>query len=270
MGDTAKIGDPKAMIYLPMTQETVVAFDSIVAQYQELAGLVLLTLHMEPRLRIIHTLNLALRPPTNPTTSTNTHISSSSSSAAVVQHSPYLLLSPSHDPDPLILSLNASLVSHDTTTSNYLRIAEMQFLRSGLGKLVDNLLVANAGMIGRMNKNGCGRMQVNILVLQQNLKNVEGEVSLRRADRYFELFAEGSEAVVKVAKAAKESEGEENGATVNGSVKSEEKYSYEELKTLLELCYSEQMADPERGISTVARRSMGDRLLQLSEVMWES
>ena len=39
---------------------------------------------------------------------------------------------------------------------------------------------------------------------------------------------------------------------------------------LVELFYSEQLADPERGIENAARRHMADKLLGLSEHMWQS
>jgi exocyst complex component 4 len=134
-------------------------------------------------------------------------------------------------------------------------------VRTGLGLLIDTLLVTNAGTVRAMNANGCGRMQLNILVLQQNLKNIEQDVSLQRAARYYDLFTAGPEAVVKTAKEGKE------GAEVKGG---RESFNYDELKTLVELCFSEQLADPERGVSVVAKREMGEYLLQLSEHMWQS
>jgi exocyst complex component 4 len=39
---------------------------------------------------------------------------------------------------------------------------------------------------------------------------------------------------------------------------------------MVELCFSEQVNNPERGVSTVAKRNMGDKLLELSEAMWQS
>lgn len=164
-----------------------------------------------------------------------------------------------NDPDPRILSLNADLVAYDGTTTRFLRDREISFIRTGLGLLIESVLVTNAGQVGAMNANGCGRMQLNILVLQQNLKNIEQDVDLKRAAAYYDLFSAGPEAVVARAKEVKEAQKGKR-----------ETYSYDELKTLVELCFSEQMADPERGVSTVAKRSMGDRLLQLSEVMWQT
>ena len=192
---------------------------------------------MEIRCQIVYSLSVALSP----------------------ESAPYLLEQVVNDPDPRILGLNADLISYDETAVKYLREKEIAFIRSGLALLIDNFLVSNAGMVRAMNANGCGRMQLNILVLQQNLKNIEAEVSLARAARFFDIFVEGPEAVLNQAKEEKE---KGSGA--------KELFSYDELKTLVELCYSEQLEDPERGISSVAKRRMDEHLLQLSEYMWQT
>jgi exocyst complex component 4 len=207
-----------------------------VSSYQELAGTVLLTLHMEVRCQIIHSLSIALSP----------------------ESAPYLLEQAVNDPDPKILNLNADLVSYDETVVRFLRNKEISFVRTGLGLLIDSFLITNAGQVKTMNANGCGRMQLNILVLQQNLKNIEADVNLDRAAKFFDLFNEGPDAVIKQAKEGKDANG------------GKEQFSYDELKTLVELCYSEQLSSPERGTSTVAKRGMGEHLLQLSEFMWQS
>lgn len=193
---------------------------------------------MEIRTQIIYTLSQVLSPTS----------------------APYVLDQAVNDPDPRILTLNADLVAYDSVITSFLPSRETDFIRNGLGQLIDTALVTNAAMVKSMNDNGCGRMQLNILVLQQNLKNIEENVSLQRAAEYFDLFSAGPDTVVKKAREAKERGGGDVGDT----------YSYDELKTLVELCYSEKLADAERGISTVARRSMGDKLLQLSEVMWQN
>lgn len=192
---------------------------------------------MEIRCQIIHSLSVALSP----------------------ESAPYLLEQVVNDPDPKILSLNADLVSYEETIVRFLRDKEISFVRTGLGLLIDNYLVTNAAVVKVMNSHGCGRMQLNILVLQQNLKNIEADVSLHRAARYFDLFTEGPDAVITQAK--------ESNQDANGG---KDSFSYDELKTLIELCYSEQLSSPERGISTVAKRAMGEHMLQLSEHMWQS
>lgn len=231
-------------VYLPMTQETVQSFDNIVSAFEEFAGTVLLTLHMEIRCRILQSLGVALSPKT----------------------APYVLGEQEiKEPDPQILSLNAELIAYDETVVRFLRDSETAFVRTGLGLLVKSYLVTNASATQPMNMRGCERMQLNILVLQQNLKNIEAGVDLARAANYFSLFQEGPDRIVEKAKRDKERE-TSGGATLPES----ERFTYDELRALIELCFSEQLADPERGVASAAKRQMGEKMLALSESMWQS
>lgn len=214
------------------------AFDSIVSSYEELAGTALLTLHMEVRCRIAYSLRIALSP----------------------EVAPYLLDQEVREPDPQILNLNSELVLFDETIVRYLRDREIAFIRTGLGLLINTYLVSNARMASPMNEKGCGRMQLNILVLQQNLKNIEKGADLARAANYYALYGQGADAIVARAK-----EDKDKGAELDP-----DHFSYDELKALVELCYSEQLANPERGIASAAKRQMGDKLLGLSEHMWQT
>ncbi|KAI0995771.1 putative exocyst complex component [Podosphaera aphanis] len=225
-------------VYLPMTQETVVGFDSIVSSYHELAEKILLTLHMEIRCQTIYALTMAMSP---------------------IITAPYLLEQAVNNPDPKILRLNADLITYDEVVARLLRDKETVFIRRGLGLFVENFLIANAGQVGAMNAHGCGRMLLNILVLQQNLKAIEPDVSLGRAARFFDLFTEGPDAIVKYAKDLKDN-----------SNSMRETFCYEDLKTLIELCYSEQTSSSDRGNTTISKRDMAEHLLQLSEYMWQS
>jgi exocyst complex component 4 len=171
---------------------------------------------------------------------------------------PYLLDQEVREPDPHILSLNSELIIFDETISRFLRDREVAFVRTGLGLLINCYLVGNAWMTTPMNSNGSGRMQLNILVLQQNLKNIEEGVNLARASNYYSLFDQGTDAIIKKAKQDKD-------AQVGGDPNDPDHFSYDELKGLVELCHSEQLAHPERGIATAARRRMDDRLAELSE-----
>ncbi|KAI3323288.1 Sec8 exocyst complex component-specific domain-containing protein [Xylariaceae sp. AK1471] len=236
-------GEQHGPVYLPMTQDTVQSFDRIVSSYEELAGTVLLTLHMEIRCRIIQSLRVALSPETAPYVLGDREIK---------------------EPDPQILSLNAELIAYDETAVRFLRDREIAFVRTGLGLLINSYLVSNAISTQPMNMRGCERMQLNILVLQQNLKNIEAGVDLARAANYYELFEEGVDAIVAKAKQDKEREADQ------GSIPEAEKFSYDELKALVELCYSVQLADPERGVNAAAKRQMGEKVLALSEYMWQT
>ncbi|KAB5575981.1 Sec8 exocyst complex component-specific domain-containing protein [Coniochaeta sp. 2T2.1] len=248
-------------VFLPMTQETVQSFDTIQSSYLQLATTSLLTLHAELRCLILSSLTQTLSPST----------------------APYLLTQEVTNPDPLILSLNSDISLFDSTTSSYLPLPrELSFLRTGLGALISHFLVSRAAVTCPINLKGSGRMQLNILVLQQNLKNVEPGVDLAWAANYFALFDKGAEGVLEKARedAREDAERSTEGGGEGGGKKEGEgerklrrerqRYTYDELKTLIEMCYSEQLADPERGVNASAKRAMGDKLLGLSEVMWQS
>ncbi|KAI0874182.1 Sec8 exocyst complex component-specific domain-containing protein [Hypoxylon argillaceum] len=236
-------GEQQGPVYLPMTQETVQSFDRIVSSYEELAGTVLLTLHMEIRCRILRSLRVALSPETAPYVLGDREIK---------------------EPDQQILALNADLITYDETAVRFLRDREIAFVRTGLGLLISTYLVSNALSTQPMNNRGCERMQLNILVLQQNLKNIEADVDLVRAAKYYGLFGKGPDAIIEKAKRDKEREADE------GSAPAAERFSYDELKALVELCYSVQLADPERGVNSAAKRQMGEKVLALSEYMWQT
>ncbi|KAI2641901.1 Sec8 exocyst complex component-specific domain-containing protein [Hypomontagnella submonticulosa] len=245
LNDTNKAnGEQQGPVYLPMTQETVQSFDNIVSSFEEFAGIVLLTLHMEIRCRIVQSLGVALSPKTAPYVLGDQEIK---------------------EPDPQILSLNSELIAYDETVARFLRDKETAFVRTGLGLLINTYLVSNALATQPMNIRGCERMQLNILVLQQNLKNIEAGVDLARAANYYSLFQEGPDHIVDKAKRDKEREAESNTAVLEA-----ERFTYDELKALVELCYSEQLADPERGVAAAAKRQMGEKVLALSEHMWQS
>ncbi|KAL2760804.1 hypothetical protein ACRALDRAFT_1038258 [Sodiomyces alcalophilus JCM 7366] len=243
MNDSVKTSSDEAPTYLPMTQETAQAFDGIVSSYEELATKALLTLHLEIRCQIIYSLHRTLTPEIS---------------------APYVLDYEVSEPDPGILTLNGDLITYDETIGNFLRPRESAFIRTGLGRLIDTYLVRKALATKPMNSNGCGRMQLNILVLQQNLKNIEEGVDLHHAAEYYALFEKGPDGVVEKAKADKEA----------GDVDDEEakrmRFSYEELEVLMELCFSEQLANPERGIAAAAKRQMGEKMLALSEHTWQT
>ncbi|KAI9843457.1 MAG: hypothetical protein M1837_006303 [Sclerophora amabilis] len=265
----AKPHEEETKIYLPMNQETLVAFDGVITSYQNLALTVLLTLNMEIRCQAIYSLTNSVR-------------------------SNYLFADPVNDPDPGILTLNADLVTFDEDITTYLRDQEHNFLTVGLSHLLDALLLslatstmnttsptpqphgspthatanpANKPRIASMNNHGADRMQLNILVLQQNLKNIEHEppsVSLNRSARFFDLFLEGPDAILaKVKEGGGPSHGNEDDGTIFD-------FSYDELKALVELCYSEPLASERRDVAMQAKRQLNDRLLVLSEHLWQS
>ena len=170
-------------------------------------------------------------------------------------HAQYLLEQPANEPEPSILYLNADLLSFDENVTHFLPDQEHHFITTGLARLMDHILITNASKITAMNDNGCGRMQLNILVLQQNLKSIEDDVALARSAQFFEMFAQGADAIVQ---RAKETGGKDLG------------FNLEEMKALLELCHSEGLRSQQRDVAIQAKRALSDHLLQLSESMWNT
>lgn len=206
------------------------AFDGIISSFRDLATVILYTLHTDIRCGVIHMITRVL-------------------------HTHYLLDQPANDPDPSVLTLNADLVSFDDNIIAYLPDQEHQFITKGLALLLDRLLVTNAFQIAAMNLNGCGRMQLNILVLQQNLKTIEDDVTLARSAQYFGLFHEGADAIIALARAS-------GGKDLE--------FTLEELKVLVKLCYSEGLQSQQRELVMQAKKGLDDHEYQLTEKMWNS
>ncbi|KAL8736828.1 MAG: hypothetical protein Q9181_002292 [Wetmoreana brouardii] len=214
-------------VHLPMDQELATTFNGIITSMRSLALDALFTLQVDIRCGIAHMMMKML-------------------------DAPYLISYPTNNPDSKVLDLNLDLVNFDDALSTYLSLEEHRFITSGLATFVDTLLVAHASRIKAMDVNGCGRMQLNILVLQQNLKGVEGDVSLSRSSHFFELFAEGADSIVA---RVKETGGKDSGFTL------------EEWKVLVELCHSEGLQSAQRETSVQARRRLTEHLRQLEEYM---
>ncbi|KAI4289950.1 MAG: hypothetical protein L6R35_000775 [Caloplaca aegaea] len=210
-------------IHLPLNQEAAATLDGIVQSMRALALDALFTLQVDIRCGIAHMI-------------------------AQMLQAPYSLEYPTNNPDPGVLSLNSDLLSFNDTVLTCLPPREHRFITGGLTAWMDALLVSGAARIVSMNANGCGRMQLNILVLQQNLKAIEGDISLSRSARFFELFAQGEDAVIAKAR--------ETGWK-------DMDFSLEELKALLELCHSESLQSPQRESSVQARKRLEEHLRQL-------
>lgn len=208
----------------------------MVSTYQALSTCVLRTLHLSIRTTILFSLNTSVRP-------------------EIVVDS---LLG---DPDPTILTLNTQLVAFDTEVSNYIPASSYSLITSGLAALMDiYLLSLCTSKLDNMNANGCALMQLNMLVLQQNLKNIEEGATLPNVALFFDLFTAGPEAIVARAK--------EHGRGFGLQGLAKEMFTQEKVKRLLELTFKERLADERREAVVQAQRERDAQLLEISEFMY--
>ncbi|KAF3925899.1 hypothetical protein ABW20_dc0104832 [Dactylellina cionopaga] len=233
--------DSSSPVFLPLTAQLAEAFDGVVNTFTQLSNTILFTLRAEARTHAAHYIDLA------------------------VTKTSWILENEATEADSQILTLNSELVWFDQDVTALLRYEEQRFIKAGLGIYFDHLLIRACGMIKEMNKKGVDKMLLDILVLQQNLRNLVLEdgvvgdgkasrdvVTLRRSDDYWRLFNTGPEDLLQRAK---------DGALT---------YTYDELKDLVTLWYSESFRVGNRRESTLAaRRSLNDHLIQLSELMWD-
>ncbi|KAH8724805.1 Sec8 exocyst complex component-specific domain-containing protein [Phaeosphaeriaceae sp. PMI808] len=220
-------------IYLPLNRETVGEFDRVVSAYQSLSTRVLRTLHLTVRSTILYSLSDSIQPNLFIDTALN-------------------------DPAPKILALNSTLIGFDTEVSRYPPTSTYLRITKGLASLMDAYLLSLCtGRIERMNTNGCAHMQLNILVLQQNLKNIEEGAALPYSALFFDMFTAGPDAIIARARDHGRDFGVPGGLFTDASV-----------KKLLEMTYEERLNAENRESSVSARRQLDAQLLEISEFMY--
>lgn len=111
--------------------------------------------------------------------------------------------------------------------------------------------------IERMNSTGCALMQLNVLVLQQNLKNIEDGASLSYAALFFDLFTAGPDAIVARARQYGKNFGLPQGMM-----------GQQQVKKLLEMCYEESLGAENREVGVQAKRKLDAQVLEISEFMY--
>jgi exocyst complex component 4 len=89
-------------VYLPLNAESAIAFDGVVHSYQELAAIVLRTLHVEIRCHMIYHINRSMG-------------------------RTFLLNSQLNDPDPEVLALNADIVAFDEEVASHLQAPQQRY-----------------------------------------------------------------------------------------------------------------------------------------------
>ncbi|PWY75183.1 hypothetical protein BO70DRAFT_296262 [Aspergillus heteromorphus CBS 117.55] len=274
-------------VYLPLNQESAEVFDTTVQSLRELASTALFALHVDIRCGIVHMLKRTMAGPKPRNTR---QLEPTTPAPNAINNWWHILLNQPTAASPTVLELNNDLIAFDTNISSYLGPAERWFITSGLARFIDRTFVTNTSLIGAMNENGALRLQLDVLVLQQNLKNIiidptedaqdadaeNGEqpevVALPRSAKFLDWFLEGAEKALDYAKDEKESfaaHGDQALAAGNG-----EPFTYDELKDLIDLCFSDVLLGP-RGAENredfmAAKKASAEALLRLNEVMWDA
>ncbi|KAJ5797061.1 uncharacterized protein N7518_005601 [Penicillium psychrosexuale] len=276
-------------VHLPLNQETAVAFDGTIHSLHRLADTALLTMHVDIRCGIIHMLTKTMAGPNPPNLRNSEPVTPSPN---IIDNWWHIIMNQPTAASPTILALNNDLIAFDTNISTYLGSVERWFITSGLARFIDRVFVACTQYIGAMNENGALRLQLDVLVLQQNLKNIiidpagdspdsatylhaqasQEIVALPRSAKFLDWFLEGAEKALDYAKEEKEafaSQGAKALASGNG-----EPFTYEELRVLVDLCFSEILRGP-RGAENreefmSAKKASADALLRLNEIMWDA
>ncbi|KAI9040641.1 exocyst subunit SEC8 [Aspergillus affinis] len=278
-------------VYLPLNIETATAFDTTLQSLRELSLTALFALQIDIRCGVIHMLTRTMAGPNPPGTRNSEPVTPSPNTTTdwwhIVKNQPTAA-------SPTVLELNNDLIAFDTNISTYLGSSERWFITSGLARFIDQTFVSRTPLIGAMNENGALRLQLDVLVLQQNLKNViiaptadlaengnvsdqelaaqEESVALPRSAKFLDWFLEGAEKALDYAKDEKEyfaAKGDKALAAGNG-----EPFTYEELKVLIDLSFSDYLLGP-RGAENredfmFAKKASADALLRLNEIMWDS
>ncbi|KAI0778405.1 Sec8 exocyst complex component-specific domain-containing protein [Trametes elegans] len=158
---------PDEQLKLPLSSAMALRFQALHMTYVQLAELILYTIRIDVRCRVIHHLDLALR------------------------HGIYRIEREAAEPDPHIIDLNTELGNCDASLTATLPEVQRRFVFEGIGHLMQHLLISNARFIHSANELGIKKMMRNMLALQQNIKTITDDsisTQFDRAKRYYSLF----------------------------------------------------------------------------------
>ncbi|QSL65158.1 hypothetical protein MERGE_002463 [Pneumocystis wakefieldiae] len=217
-----------------MKPESIEKLEAILANFKELSKTILFNIRIEIRCHVMYYIE------------------------KVVRDGNYYLDHSIPKPDLYLLELNTELLEYNEQLNSCLQYEEYSFVFYGLPYLIDNLLVHSAENIKKMNTTGSEKMLLNIMILQQNLKNVIRDlenVKLEKSTHFYELLKLGPKNLLKEVK------------------ESSNVFTYDEIKTLLELQYSEDLVKADElnrpDITMALKHSLNENLIELNEYLWQ-
>ncbi|KAG4304321.1 hypothetical protein PORY_002296 [Pneumocystis oryctolagi] len=218
---------------LDMTLESTKKLDEILVDFKELLESILLNIRIEIRCHVMYYIE------------------------KIVRDSNYYLDHHISKPDLYLFELNTDLLEYNEQLSSCLQYEEYSFVIYGLPYMIDNLLVLSAENITRMNILGSEKMLLNITILEQNLKNIIiniENVKLEKSSYFYKIFKLGPKNLLK-------------------EIKESNIFNYDEIKTLLQLQYSEDLTKADEvnrpDITMALKHSLNENLIELNEYLWQ-
>jgi len=158
---------PTGPLTLPLSREMALRFQALLKTYEQLSELIIDTIRVDIRCRVMHYLDSAL------------------------QFGNYSVDREAGEPDPHIIDLNADLGTCDNFVTMNLPKKEQQFIFVGLGNLMEHMLISNARHLRLPSYFGIKKIFRNMLALQQSIKSIindQQNTEFERAKRYYSLF----------------------------------------------------------------------------------
>jgi len=156
----------------PLSENTIQTLISLAKEFEELADICLLVLHLEVRVHCFYYLLPLWRGP--------------GGGASQFSGGP-----DSTDPSNEITQLNRDLLAVEDALDSSLQPRKIQYIFEGVSHLVAAILISSAATIKRININGVKKMCRNIFAVQHTLTaSITGrrELALDRAKHFYELF----------------------------------------------------------------------------------
>ncbi|ESO90976.1 hypothetical protein LOTGIDRAFT_122393, partial [Lottia gigantea] len=148
----------------PVEDKILQSLSKLVQDFQDLAEICLLLLHLEVRVHCFYYL------------------------LPVAKQSNYAGPIDDLDPDSNVLKLNKDLTSMEEVLAQSLQPKKFKYIFESLGYLVASILINSIQFLKKINENGIKKMCRNILAIQQNLTNITltREADLDRARHFYE------------------------------------------------------------------------------------
>ncbi|KAK3096041.1 hypothetical protein FSP39_022371 [Pinctada imbricata] len=157
---------PDLTEYPPVSEKTLSSLKMLVKDFQDLAEVCLLLLHLEVRVHCFYFL------------------------LPVAKQSNYAGPIDDLDPDSNVLKLNKDLTGMEEVLQQSLQPKKFRYIFESLGFLVASILMNSIHYLKKINENGIKKMCRNLFAIQQNLTNItmSREPDLDHARQYYELL----------------------------------------------------------------------------------